>query len=79
MIEFPEMLYYMECEGDMPTRTGRINAVIKEIRNTPPHHISDDEFEQILNNHGFSYFNYHLPYEEITNRELLFIIESINK
>ena len=55
MITFPEMLYYMECEGDMPTRTGRINAVIKEIKSTPPHHISEDEFEQILNNHGFSY------------------------
>lgn len=72
MITFPEMLYYMECEGDIPTRTGRINAVIKEIRNTPPHHISDDEFEQVLNNHGLSY-------EELTYRELLFIVESINK
>ena len=72
MIEFPEMLYYMECEGDIPTRTGRINAVIKEIRSTPPHHISDDEFEQVLNNHG-------LTYEELTNRELLFIVQSINK
>lgn len=72
MIEFPEMLYYMECEGDMPTRTGRINAVIKEIKSTPPHHISEDEFEQILNNHDLSY-------EELTDRELLFIVESINK
>ena len=72
MITFPEMLYYMECEGDVPTRTGRINAVIKEIRSTPPHHISDDEFEQVLNNHGLSY-------EELTNRELLFIVQSINK
>jgi len=72
MINFPEMLYYMECEGDIPTRTGRINAIIKEIRNTPPHHISDDEFEQVLNNHGLSY-------EELTNRELLFIVQSINK
>lgn len=72
MITFPEMLYYMECEGDIPTRTGRINAVIKEIRSTPPHHISDDEFEQVLNNHGLSY-------EELTNRELLFIVQSINK
>lgn len=72
MITFPEMLYYMECEGDMPTRTGRINAVIKEIKSTPPHHISEDEFEQILNNHGFSY-------EELTYEELLFIVQSINK
>ena len=72
MITFPEMLYYMECEGDIPTRAGRINAVIKEINSTPPHHISEDEFEQILNNHGFSY-------EELTYRELLFIVESINK
>ena len=72
MITFPEMLYYMECEGDIPTRTGRINAVIKEIRSTPPHHISDDEFEQVLNNYG-------LTYEELTNRELLFIVQSINK
>lgn len=72
MITFPEMLYYMECEGDMPTRTGRINAVIKEINSTPPHHISEDEFEQILNNHGFSY-------EELTYEELLFIVQSINK
>jgi hypothetical protein len=72
MITFPEMLYYMECEGDMPTRTGRINAVIKEIKSTPPHHISEDEFEQVLNNHDLSY-------EELTYRELLFIIESINK
>lgn len=72
MIEFPEMLYYMECEGDMPTRTGRINAVIKEIKSTPPHHISENEFEQVLNNHGFSY-------EELTYQELLFIVESINK
>lgn len=72
MITFPEMLYYMECEGDMPTKTGRINAVIKEIKSTPPHHISEDEFEQILNNHDLSY-------EELTDRELLFIVESINK
>ena len=72
MITFPEMLYYMECEGDMPTRAGRINAVIKEIKSTPPHHISEDEFEQVLNNHDLSY-------EELTYRELSFIIESINK
>lgn len=72
MITFPEMLYYMECEGDMPTRAGRINAVIKEIKSIPPHHISEDEFEQVLN-------NYDLSYEELTYRELLFIIESINK
>ena len=72
MITFPEILYYMECEGDIPTRMGRINAVIKEIKSTPPHHISEDEFEQVLNNHDLSY-------EELTYRELSFIIESINK
>lgn len=72
MITFPEMLYYMECEGDMPTKTGRINAVIKEIKSTPPHHISEDEFEQILNNHDLSY-------EELTDRDLLFIVQNINK
>ena len=34
-MNFPELFYMAEAAGELPTRTGRLNAVIKDIKNVP--------------------------------------------
>lgn len=63
---FPEVMFYAEAEGLLPTRAGRINAVIKDIKNSPNPYIDYLEFEKILKGHG-------LKYDELSTREKNYI------
>ena len=70
MMTFPEMMFYAEAEGLLPTRAGRINAVITEIKNFPGFTLEFSDFEKILKNHN-------LCYKDLTNQELRYINASI--
>ena len=61
-----ETFFYAEAEGLLPTRAGKINAVINEIKANPNLEIDFSTFEEILHNHG-------LNYEDLTNREIKYI------
>ena len=62
--------YMAEAEGLLPTRAGKINAVINAIKKVPRPEITFSEFEEILERHGLSY-------EELTQREINYINASI--
>lgn len=52
MITFPEMMFYAEAEGLLPTRVGRLNAVINDLKKYPGI-IDFNTLNQILHKHGF--------------------------
>ena len=54
-MKFPELFFYAEAEGLLPTRAGKINAVINDIKNYPGSEIEFSEFESILNHYGLRY------------------------
>ena len=62
-MELAEMFYYAEAEGKLLTRTGKINAVIHDIKACPGSTIEMYEFEEILEKYGLSY-------GELTPREI---------
>ena len=67
----PQFLYMCEAEGlddQVNTRTAKINAVIKDIRNYPSPSIDSGTFMAILANHGLT---------EISDNELLEIQRKI--
>ena len=47
--------YMAEADGVLPTRRGKINAAINDIKAYPYSPIEFDVFESILNKHGLSY------------------------
>lgn len=67
---FPEMMFYAEAEGFLPTRAGKINAVIKDIKDYPGLSVDLFEFKEILKNHD-------LKYEDLSEREMRYINASI--
>lgn len=67
---FPELMYYAECDGSLPTRAGKINAVIKDVKRYPHPEIGMNAFEAILNKHG-------LTFNSLTRRERRYIEASI--
>ena len=69
-ISFPEMMFYAEAEGLLPTRAGKINAVIADIKNYPTPSITHTEFKNILN-------HYELKYEDLSERELRYLEASV--
>ena len=70
MITFPEMMFYAETEGLLPTRAGKINAVINAIKQYPRPEIDFSEFEKILE-------NYELSYDTLSDHEIRYINASI--
>ena len=72
MISFPELMFYAEAEGLLPTKAGKINAVINYINNHYSNAVIEfSDFEEILHEHGLSY-------EELSPREIRYINASIN-
>ena len=69
-MKFAEMMFYAEAEGLLPTRAGKINAVIAAIKNYPSPEIDFLNFEKILN-------NFILTYKDLTDREIRYINASI--
>lgn len=61
-----ETFYYAEAEGLLPTRAGKINAVINDIKKYPYSEVSFLTFNEILNNHG-------LTYEDLSEKEKKYI------
>jgi len=64
------IFFMAEAEGMLPTRAGKINAVINDIKNYPCPTIDFDIFCYILNRHGLSY-------NELTQKEINYINISI--
>lgn len=52
---FPEMMFYAEEEGLLPSHRGKLNAVIKEVEEYPGVQIPQDAYEAILNKYGLSF------------------------
>ena len=67
---FPEMMFYAEAEGLLPTRAGAINAVINDIKKYPDSTINFSNFQEILEKHG-------LNYNTLTEKEIAYINTSI--
>lgn len=70
MMTFAQTMFMAEAEGLLPTRAGKINAVINDVKKYPSPTIGFKEFETILKKHG-------LCYEKLTNREINYINASI--
>lgn len=67
---FPEVMFYAEAEGLLPTRAGRINAVIKDLKEDPHPEITFARYREILRNHD-------LDYDYLTEREKRYIDASV--
>lgn len=63
-------LYMAEADGLLPTRTGKINAVIREVKAYPSPEIELSEFKKILRKNG-------LRYEDLTSKEINYINASL--
>ena len=68
---FPEVMFYAEAEGLLPTRAGKINAVINAVKKYPRPEIEFSEFEKILEKHG-------LHYKNLSEKEIRYINASIS-
>ena len=68
-MNFSELMFYAEANGLLPTRAGKIEAVINEINNSP-YIITDSDFEKILENNGLSR-------DQLTDREIRYINASL--
>ncbi len=67
MVSIAEMLFYAESEGLLPTRLGRINSVILDIKDAAKYNLADSNLEFILRENGF----YSL--DELTEKEINYI------
>ena len=67
---FPEVMFYAEANGLLPTRAGKINAIINEIKLYPHPEMKFEDFEKVLNNYG-------LCYKDLTRMEINYINASI--
>lgn len=67
MVSIAEMLFYAESEGLLPTRLGRINSVILDIKDAAKYNLADSNLEFILRENGF----YSL--DELTDKEIDYI------
>ncbi len=65
-----ETLFYAEAEGLLPTRAGKINAVINAAKKYPYSRIEFSELEKLLESYG-------LKYSDLSEREIRYIIASI--
>lgn len=69
-MEFPEVMFYAEAEGLLPTKTGKINAAIKKLIADPRPEINTEEFEEILNECGLSL-------SVLSDRDIAYIIKKV--
>ena len=70
MMTFAQTMFMAEAEGLLPTREGKINAVINEVKNYPMPIIDQIHFERILNCYG-------LNINDLSDKELRYINASI--
>lgn len=70
-MKFAELMFYAEAEGLLPTRAGKINAVIRDIKNFPSPTIDFMQFKTILS-------QYDLNYDDLTDLEKRYINAKIS-
>lgn len=68
----PQLFYMAESEGLLPTRLGKLNAVIKEIKSCPAPAIDEETFVYIMD-------KCNLDYKSLTQKELNYILAEIRK
>lgn len=69
-MNFAELMFYAETEGMLSTRTGKINAITKDVKKYPSPTIDEETFADIVESHG-------IRYNSLTNRELKYINSAI--
>lgn len=69
-MDFAEMMFYAEAEGLLPTRAGKLNKTIKDVKADPRPEISLIELKQILNENG-------LDFDDLSQREKAYLINSL--
>lgn len=62
MLNKLEMLFAMECEGDIPTRRGKIQKLIKLLKNKPDTNLCFEVQQECLDEAGIDFL---LKEEEI--------------
>lgn len=67
MVSIAEILFYAESEGLLPTRLGRINSVILDIKDAAKYNLAASNLEFILRENGFYSF------DELTEKEIDYI------
>lgn len=65
-MKFSEMMFYAEAEGLLPTRAGKINAAIKEIKAYPEPSIDEHIFCEIIERNG-------IKFSSLSPREIRYI------
>lgn len=70
-MRFAELMFYAEAEGLLPTRAGKINAVIRDIKDFPSPTIDFMQFKTILS-------RYDLNYDDLTDLEKRYINAKIS-
>jgi hypothetical protein len=70
-IGMPELFYYAESEGLLPTRRGKINAVIKEVRTYDPVNFTMNELAYLLDKHN-------IDIESLSTQEKRYIEACLN-
>jgi len=69
-MDFAEMMFYAEAEGLLPTRLGKLNKTIKDVKADPRSAMSLTELRWILNKNG-------LEYDDLSQKEKDYIINSL--
>ena len=70
MMNMSYCFYMAEAEGLLPTKTGKLNAVIADVKKYPEPSIDLYHLEQILNKHG-------LTCDELTAKDFAYIENGI--
>ena len=69
-MNFPELFFMAEAAGELPTRIGRLNAVIRDIKKFPAPTIDSDILISILNKNG-------IELKDLTQKEFNYILNGI--
>lgn len=69
-MDFAEMMFYAEAEGLLPTRLGKLNKTIRDVKADPRPEISLIELKQILNENG-------LDFDDLSQSEKAYLINSL--
>ena len=65
-----ECFFMAEAAGELPTRTGRLNATIRDIKKIPTPTIDTDTFIEVLNKNG-------LELKDLSQKEFNYILNGI--
>lgn len=65
-MNFSELMFYAEANGLLPTRAGKIEAVINEMKKNYYSIMDFPVFNQILEKNGLSY-------DQLTDKEIQYI------